>query len=193
MNGLPVEISRSRCWRTPRRLSPHWRLSSRRLGPISGAHFNPVVTLSALVRRQITPGRAIAYVTAQIIGCCAGAMLANAMFDPAAGADGDPRSLRLRAVVVRVRCDLRFAAGDFAVALSRRRRLARAPVDRRCVLVHCLDIVRKIRRSRLRDLSPTRSPEFGRWMCPGSSPRSSWAQLRRDFSPEGSQDARAAT
>lgn len=50
-------------------------------GPLSGAHFNPVVTLNALLRRQSTPNRALAYVVAQIAGCCAGAMLANAMFE----------------------------------------------------------------------------------------------------------------
>jgi glycerol uptake facilitator-like aquaporin len=51
------------------------------LGPISGAHFNPVVTLNALFNRQIGAGSAAAYIAAQFAGCCAGALLANAMFD----------------------------------------------------------------------------------------------------------------
>src|SRR5688572_2157893 len=50
-------------------------------GPISGAHFNPTITLVALFKRQIDASRAVAYVAAQIAGCCAGAMLANAMFE----------------------------------------------------------------------------------------------------------------
>ena len=50
-------------------------------GPISGAHFNPVVTLVALFSRQTGAQRAIAYVIVQIAGCCAGAVLANAMFE----------------------------------------------------------------------------------------------------------------
>jgi len=50
-------------------------------GPISGAHFNPIVTLYALVNRQLAPDRAMAFVIAQVAGCCAGAMLANAMFE----------------------------------------------------------------------------------------------------------------
>jgi glycerol uptake facilitator-like aquaporin len=50
-------------------------------GPISGAHFNPVITLVALFNRQIDASRSVAYVAAQIAGCCAGAMLANAMFE----------------------------------------------------------------------------------------------------------------
>jgi glycerol uptake facilitator-like aquaporin len=50
-------------------------------GPISGAHFNPVVTGVALLSGQMPGKRAASYVVAQIVGCCAGAMLANGMFD----------------------------------------------------------------------------------------------------------------
>jgi len=51
------------------------------LGPISGAHFNPAVTLVALWRGEVRPSQSIAYIAAQIAGCCAGAVLANAMFE----------------------------------------------------------------------------------------------------------------
>ncbi|MCX7356852.1 MAG: aquaporin family protein [Alphaproteobacteria bacterium] len=51
------------------------------LAPISGAHFNPAVTLSALLRRNITIGGAGLYVGLQILGCIAGACLAHAMFE----------------------------------------------------------------------------------------------------------------
>jgi len=50
-------------------------------GSISGAHFNPVVTAAAFNLRQLNLRLAVLYVMAQILGCCAGAMLANAMFD----------------------------------------------------------------------------------------------------------------
>jgi glycerol uptake facilitator-like aquaporin len=50
-------------------------------GPVSGAHFNPVVTLVALARGIVTAPRSVAFVIAQISGCCAGAILANAMFE----------------------------------------------------------------------------------------------------------------
>lgn len=50
-------------------------------GPISGAHFNPVVTLVALTNKQIGAARSAAYVGLQVAGCCAGAVLANAMFE----------------------------------------------------------------------------------------------------------------
>lgn len=50
-------------------------------GPISGAHFNPVISLVATARGQIRPAHAAAYVAVQLVGCCAGALLANAMFE----------------------------------------------------------------------------------------------------------------
>ena len=51
------------------------------LAPISGAHFNPAVTLSFLFRREIGPGMAAAYVGVQIVGGLLGAALAHLMFD----------------------------------------------------------------------------------------------------------------
>lgn len=51
------------------------------LGPISGAHFNPAVTLTVALRREITVAGAGAYVIAQIAGALAGVMIAHAMFD----------------------------------------------------------------------------------------------------------------
>jgi glycerol uptake facilitator-like aquaporin len=51
------------------------------LGPVSGAHFNPVITVVAFVNRQIDARLAAFYIAAQVLGCCAGALLANAMFD----------------------------------------------------------------------------------------------------------------
>lgn len=51
------------------------------LGPISGAHFNPAVSLAMALRRDISVGAAVAYMIAQIAGCIAGALIAHAMFD----------------------------------------------------------------------------------------------------------------
>jgi glycerol uptake facilitator-like aquaporin len=51
------------------------------LGPISGAHFNPAVTLAALAQGRARVSTVITYIAAQIAGCCMGALLANAMFD----------------------------------------------------------------------------------------------------------------
>jgi len=51
------------------------------LAPVSGAHFNPAVTLVQAIRRELTWQDAVAYGSVQIVGCCAGALLAHAMFD----------------------------------------------------------------------------------------------------------------
>jgi glycerol uptake facilitator-like aquaporin len=51
------------------------------LGPIGGAHFNPAVTLVAWLMGRVSGKVGALYVIAQIVGCCAGAVLANAMFD----------------------------------------------------------------------------------------------------------------
>ncbi|MGH6946227.1 MAG: aquaporin [Kiloniellales bacterium] len=49
-------------------------------GPVSGAHFNPVVTLAFALRREIAPGPALLYGGLQILGGLAGTALAHAMF-----------------------------------------------------------------------------------------------------------------
>ena len=51
------------------------------LGPISGAHLNPAVTFTFLLRRELRPTEAFAYVAAQIIGALLGVVAAHAMFD----------------------------------------------------------------------------------------------------------------
>ena len=53
------------------------------LGPISGAHFNPVVTLIIAMKRELKAAPAAAYVAAQVIGAIAGVWLAHAMFGEA--------------------------------------------------------------------------------------------------------------
>lgn len=51
------------------------------LGPISGAHFNPAVTLVMVMRRSLSPLDGAGYVVMQIVGCILGAWLAHAMFE----------------------------------------------------------------------------------------------------------------
>jgi glycerol uptake facilitator-like aquaporin len=50
-------------------------------GAVSGAHFNPVVTLVDRAFGGIGTRDAGLYITAQVVGACLGAMLANLMFD----------------------------------------------------------------------------------------------------------------
>ncbi len=52
-------------------------------GPISGAHFNPVVTLGFLLRKAIASGEAGSYIAAQVLGAVSGAVIANLMFGSA--------------------------------------------------------------------------------------------------------------
>jgi len=50
-------------------------------GPISGAHFNPAVTLVMAWRGEIDGPDAVTYVVAQIVGAVLGVLVAHAMFD----------------------------------------------------------------------------------------------------------------
>lgn len=51
------------------------------LGPVSGAHLNPAVTLMVALRRETQKATALAYVAAQATGALAGVALAQTMFD----------------------------------------------------------------------------------------------------------------
>jgi glycerol uptake facilitator-like aquaporin len=51
------------------------------LGPISGAHFNPAVTLVSLANKTMQVKDALGYIAVQVAGAITGAIVANAMFD----------------------------------------------------------------------------------------------------------------
>ena len=51
------------------------------LAPISGAHFNPAVSLVMALQGRLSWLAAAGYAGVQLIGCCAGALLAHAMFE----------------------------------------------------------------------------------------------------------------
>ena len=50
-------------------------------GPVSGAHFNSVVSLADAMLGGLRWRHAFAYIPAQLAGCIAGAIVANLMFD----------------------------------------------------------------------------------------------------------------
>ena len=50
-------------------------------GPVSGAHFNPAVTVAFVLRRALDRRDAAAYVAAQLAGAVAGVLVAHAMFE----------------------------------------------------------------------------------------------------------------
>ncbi len=51
------------------------------LGPISGAHFNPAVSVVQGLRGKLSWAQVSGYVVVQIAGCCLGVILAHAMFE----------------------------------------------------------------------------------------------------------------
>ena len=53
-------------------------------GPVSGAHFNPAVTLGFLIRKEISAQNAAVFIFVQVLAGCAGVIAANLMFDLAA-------------------------------------------------------------------------------------------------------------
>ena len=55
------------------------------LGGVSGAHFNPAVTLGLAAARKIRPGEAVVYVGMQVVGAIAGAALAKLALDELPG------------------------------------------------------------------------------------------------------------
>ena len=124
------------------------------LGPLSGAHFNPAVTLVfALRARDRSARRGVAYVAAQIAGRIAGTLLAHAMFElPLFEMSQTVRTgtgqwiaeaVATFGLVFTILAGLRVSAGRVPVA-------GRALHHRR-LLVHRLDLVRQSgRRDRAR-------------------------------------------
>jgi arsenate reductase len=51
------------------------------IAPISGAHFNPAMSLVQVIRREMNALEFAAFVSAQIAGAISGAIIANVMFD----------------------------------------------------------------------------------------------------------------
>lgn len=50
-------------------------------GPVSGAHFNPAVSVAAALRRELLPRVTFMYIAAQIVGGIVGVLAAHAMFE----------------------------------------------------------------------------------------------------------------
>ena len=94
-------------------------------GPVSGGHFNPVVSLLDATFGGITWRDAVAYVPVQVIGCIAGAILANGMFAGAAISI----SAHHRASPAHLLSEVVATFGLLLVifSLARTRRLASAP------------------------------------------------------------------
>ena len=97
-------------------------------GPVSGAHFNPVVSLLDAAFGGLSPRRALAYVPAQVGGCIAGAVLANAMFSLSAISISTHHRASPAHLLAEAVATLGLLLVIFALARSRRGELAPAAV-----------------------------------------------------------------
>lgn len=97
-------------------------------GPVSGAHFNPVVSLVDAAFGGLRWRHAFAYVPAQIGGCVAGAVLANAMFSLAAISISTHHRASSAHLLAEVVATLGLLLVIFSLARTRRGELAPAAV-----------------------------------------------------------------
>ncbi len=97
-------------------------------GPVSGGHFNPVVSLADATFGGIRWRHALAYIPAQVAGCILGAVTANGMFLPHSHQHFHPPPGLACAPGLRGHRHVRPAAGDLSLARTRRNSMAPAAV-----------------------------------------------------------------
>jgi glycerol uptake facilitator-like aquaporin len=97
-------------------------------GPVSGAHFNPVVSLVDASFGGIRWPEAIAYIPAQVSGCIAGAVTANGMFALAAVSISDKHRASEAHLLAEVVATLGLILVIFSLARTRRGSIAPAAV-----------------------------------------------------------------
>ena len=97
-------------------------------GPVSGGHFNPVVSLVDASFGGLSWRDALAYIPAQIAGCVAGAITANGMFALAAISISDKHRASEAHLLAEVVATLGLILVIFALARTRRGSLAPAAV-----------------------------------------------------------------
>jgi arsenate reductase len=97
-------------------------------GPVSGAHFNPVVSLVDASFGGLRWRHAFAYIPAQVGGCIAGAVLANAMFSLAAISISTHHRASPAHLLAEVVATLGLLLVIFSLARTRRSELAPAAV-----------------------------------------------------------------
>jgi glycerol uptake facilitator-like aquaporin len=96
--------------------------------PVSGGHFNPVVSLVDASFGGLRWREALAYIPAQVIGCIAGAVVANGMFALAAISISDKHRASEAHLLAEVVATLGLLLVIFALARTRRGSMAPAAV-----------------------------------------------------------------
>ncbi len=97
-------------------------------GPVSGGHFNPVVSLADAALGGLSWRDAAAYIPAQTAGCITGAIAANLMFARAAVSISDQDRLTAAHFLSEIIATLGLALVIFALARTGRTRTAPAAV-----------------------------------------------------------------
>jgi glycerol uptake facilitator-like aquaporin len=97
-------------------------------GPVSGGHFNPVVSLVDASFGGLRWRDAVAYIPAQVIGCIAGAIVANGMFALTAISISDKHRASEAHLLAEVVATLGLLLVIFALARTRRGSMAPAAV-----------------------------------------------------------------
>lgn len=97
-------------------------------GPVSGAHFNPVVSLVDAAFGGLRWRHALAYISAQVGGCIAGAVVANAMFSLSAISIATHHRASPAHLFAEVVATLGLLLVIFSLARTRRGELAPAAV-----------------------------------------------------------------
>jgi glycerol uptake facilitator-like aquaporin len=97
-------------------------------GPVSGAHFNPVVSLVDAAFGGLRWRHAFAYIPAQVCGCSAGAVAANLMFDLSAVSIASTHRASPSHLFAEVIATLGLLLAIFSLARTKRGTLAPAAV-----------------------------------------------------------------
>ena len=153
-------------------------------GPVSGGHFNPVVSLADATFGGIRWRHALAYIPAQIAGCVLGAVVANGMFSLAAISI----STHHRASPAHLFSEVIATAGlllvIFSLARTKRAHIAPATVGAYIGAAYFFTSSASFANPAISvgACSPTRSPGSRPHPCPATSWRSSSAAFARSFS-----------
>jgi arsenate reductase len=97
-------------------------------GPVSGGHFNPVVSMVDASFGGLRWRDALAYIPAQVSGCIAGAVVANGMFALAAISISDKHRASEAHLLAEIVATLGLLLVIFALARTRRGSIAPAAV-----------------------------------------------------------------